>query len=157
MTSLTLEQRVARLESIEDIRALKAVYCDLCDRGYDPEGLAAMFTEDAVWDGGLFGRYEGRRAIHNFFKGISGSLVFAAHLVTNPIITFLDDDTAIGKWRLWEPATVNENGKLDSRILLAAYDDIYVKIEGRWLHKSVTVSANFFVSLSEGWASSAVV
>ena len=156
MTSLSLEQRVARLEAIEEIRAMKAIYCDLCDRGYDPDGLAALFTEDAIWDGGLFGRYEGRSAIHAFFKGISGSLVFAAHLVTNPIISFLDDDTATGKWRLWEPATVSENGQLDSKILLAAYEDVYVRVEGRWLHRSVKVNANFFAPLSEGWATSAV-
>ncbi len=155
MSGLTLEQRVSRLESAEDIRAMKARYCDLCDRGYEPTGLAALFTEDAVWDGAIFGRYEGREAIRAFFKGISGSLVFAAHLVMNPIITFVDDDTAHGKWRLWEPATVAENSSVDSRILLASYDDIYARVDGKWLHKSLTLHVNFFAPLHEGWAKSA--
>lgn len=156
MEGLSLEQRIARLESMEQIRALKAVYCDLCDRGYDPDGLSALFTEDAVWDGGPFGRHEGRQAIHDFFKSVSHSLVFAAHLVTNPIIAFQDDDTAHGKWRLWEPATVNEDGKLVSKILLAAYEDVYVKVDGRWLVKSLTLHVNFFAPLSDGWADIAV-
>jgi len=156
MEALSLEQRVARLESMEQIRALKAVYCDLCDRGYDPDGLSALFTEDAVWDGGPFGRHEGRQAIHDFFKGVSHSLVFAAHLVTNPIIAFQDDDTAHGKWRLWEPATVNEDGKLVSKILLAAYEDVYVKVDGRWLVKSLKLHLNFLAPLSDGWADIAV-
>jgi hypothetical protein len=155
MSGLTLEQRVSRLESAEEIRAMKALYCDLCDRGYDPTGLAALFTEDAVWDGAIFGRYEGREAIRDFFKGISGSLVFAAHLVMNPIIEFLDDHTAHGKWRLWEPATVADNAGVDSRILLASYDDIYVRVGGKWLHKSLKLHVNFFAPLHDGWAKSA--
>ena len=156
METLSLEQRISRLESMEQIRALKAVYCDLCDRGYDPGGLSALFTEDAVWDGGPFGRHEGRQAIHDFFKGVSTSLVFAAHLVTNAIIEFEDDDTAHGKWRLWEPATVNENGTLVSKILLAAYEDVYVKVDGKWLVKSLKLHVNFLAPLSEGWVDIAV-
>ncbi len=154
--SLSLEQRIARLESIEQIRTMKAVYCDFCDRGYDPDGLAGLFTEDAVWDGGIFGRHEGKPAIRAFFQSISGSLVFAAHLVTNPVISFIDDDTATGKWRLLEPASVNEAGTLDSKLLLAAYNDVYVRVDGTWLHKSVTVHANFFEPISKGWAHAAV-
>ena len=155
MTALSLEQRIARLEAAEQIRAMKAYYCELCDRGYDPDSLCALFTEDAVWDGGHFGRHEGRHAIHTFFGGISGSLVFAAHLVMNPVIEFLDDDTAVGKWRLWEPATVKENGMLESKILLAGYEDVYVKVDGKWLYKSLKLHVNFFASLTDGWARSA--
>jgi hypothetical protein len=156
MPELSLEQRISRLESIEQIRTLKAIYCEFCDRGYDPDGIAGLFTEDAVWDGGIFGRYEGKQAISQFFKGASGTLVFAAHLVMNPIISFVDDDTATGKWRLWQPATQNEDGKLECKFLLAGYEDVYVRTGGAWLHKSVKVHVNFFEPLSQGWADSAV-
>jgi hypothetical protein len=38
----TLEERVQRLEDIEDIRRLKIRYAELCDAHYDdPDGLAA--------------------------------------------------------------------------------------------------------------------
>ena len=156
MAALSLEQRIARLESAEQIRAMKAYYCELCDRGYDADSLCTLFTEDAVWDGGPFGRHEGRPAIHKFFAGISGSLIFAAHLVMNPVIEFLDDDTAQGKWRLWEPATVMEGDAVTSKVLLAGYEDVYVRVENQWLYKSLRLRVNFFSSLSEGWAGSAV-
>jgi hypothetical protein len=74
----------------------------------------------------------------------------------NPVIGFVDDDTATGKWRLIEPASVNDEGRLDSRLLLAAYNDIYVRVGGTWLHQSVTVHVNFFEPLSKGWAHAAV-
>jgi hypothetical protein len=156
MAALSIEQRIARLESAEEIRAMKAYYCELCDRGYDPEALCTLFTEDAVWNGGPFGRHEGRPAIHKFFAGISGSLVFAAHLVMNPVIEFHDDDTAHGKWRLWEPASVREGDSVISKILLAGYEDVYVRVGGKWLYKSLTLRVNSFSALSDGWAASAV-
>ena len=156
MAVLSLEQRVVRLEALEEIRTLKARYCELCDQGYEPHGLATLFAEDAVWDGGPFGRYQGRQEIFDFFKEVSKSLVFAAHLVLNPIIEFLDDDTARGKWRLWQPATVDENGKLESKFLLAAYEDVYVRVDGRWIYQSLKLHVNFFAPLDTGWAALAV-
>ena len=45
MSELTLEQQVARLTAIEDIKQMKARYCGYADDGYDPEGLASLFVE----------------------------------------------------------------------------------------------------------------
>jgi hypothetical protein len=90
MAQMTLEERVDRLESIDAIKRLKAVYCMYCDAKYDADGICSLFVEDGVWDGGpSFGRYEGHQQIHSFFKGISGDILFAAHLVLNPIITIV--------------------------------------------------------------------
>ena len=94
--TMTLEQRVARLEAHNDICKLMAEYLLVADRGYDPDGITAMFVDNGIWEGDGFGRFEGRQAIWDFFKGLSGSLVFAAHFVTNPIITFEADDLARG-------------------------------------------------------------
>ena len=60
MAELTLEQQVARLTDIEDIKQMKSQYCYYADHGYDPDGMASLFVEDAIWDGGDFGRYEGK-------------------------------------------------------------------------------------------------
>ena len=88
MPQLTLEERVDRLESIDAIKRLKAVYCMYRDAKYDTEGICSLFIEDGVWDGGpSFGRYEGHQQIRSFFERISGDILFAAHLVLNPIIT----------------------------------------------------------------------
>ena len=50
-----LEASLRRLEDIEAIKQLKAQYCSYCDDQYDVEGLAGLFTDDAVWDGGILG------------------------------------------------------------------------------------------------------
>jgi hypothetical protein len=42
-----------------------------------------LFTEDAVWESPALGRFEGRNAIRNFFRGASGIFSFAIHYSLN--------------------------------------------------------------------------
>ena len=95
-----LERRLRVLEDIEAIKKLKARYCAYCDNNYDADGIAALFTEDAVWDGGNFGRYEGREAIRTFFRGAPRIFPFAIHQVMNPIIE-VEGEQAKGQLLPW--------------------------------------------------------
>ena len=102
-----LERRIRALEDIEAIKQLKYRYADACDRGYDADTLADLFTEDAIWDGGVFGRYDGQEAIRNYFRGVSSDIVFAMHYMMNPIIE-VDGDEARGAWYLFQTCTFAE-------------------------------------------------
>jgi ketosteroid isomerase-like protein len=68
-----IERRLQVLEDAEAIRNLKARYAALCDNQYDADGIASLFTEDAVWESPALGRFEGRDTIRNFFRGASGA------------------------------------------------------------------------------------
>ena len=46
-----LLKRVEKLEAIEAIKHLKHEYCAYADDNFDPDGIASLFTEDAIWDG----------------------------------------------------------------------------------------------------------
>lgn len=83
-------------------------YAKLCDAGYPPTQLAAMFTEDAIWDGGeRFGVHYGRQGIYDFFDAISRDLVFAFHFMIRDSIEVADDgQSATGSWQLLEPCTL---------------------------------------------------
>ena len=75
-----IERRLQVLEDAEEIRNLKARYAALCDNQYDADGIASLFTEDAVWESPALGRFEGRDAIRNFLSGSVGHL-----LLRNPL------------------------------------------------------------------------
>lgn len=137
------QQRLARLEAIEAIKQLKYRYCAYCDDHYNPSGIAALFTEDAIWEGESFGQHVGRAAIKAHFERVSGEIVFAAHLALNPIIE-VDGDTATGKWRLIMPATVITRGIKEARWLLGAYDDHYVRVDGVWMFQHLRFHINFY-------------
>ncbi len=149
----SIEERLARLEAIEEIKALKGRYCAYCDDNYDAEGVASLFVPDGVWDGGEeFGRYVGRVEFKKFLDRIRGDIRFAAHLVLNPIIEIQDANHATGKWRLLMPATVMSDGVKESRWLLCEYDEEYVRQGGRWMFKNVDMKVNFYAPHLKGWA-----
>src|SRR6266446_10155954 len=58
-----MERRLQALEDAEAIRNLKARYAALCDNQYDADGIAMLFTEDALWERPGLGRFEGREAL----------------------------------------------------------------------------------------------
>jgi len=151
-----LAKRIDRLESIEAIKKLKHVYMQYCDLGYPPAKLGPLFTEDAVWTSKDFGHHAGRAAIEAFFGGVSGQIVFAAHLAMNFIID-VDGDKGTGSWRILMPCTMVEAGAKVSRWMLGDYIEEYVRLNGVWLFSKIDYVNNFNVPSDQSWAESAVV
>jgi ketosteroid isomerase-like protein len=87
-----MERRLQALEDAEAIRNLKARYAALCDNQYDADGIAMLFTEDALWESPGLGRFEGREAIRGFFRGASGIFSFAIHYSLNGHIEVEGDE-----------------------------------------------------------------
>jgi hypothetical protein len=109
-----------------------------------------LFTEDAVWDGGLFGRYVGRAAIRAFFSGASGQIPFALHYVTNPIIE-VDGERATGVWHLFQACTFA--GVEGDRPIWggARYHDEFVRRDGRWRIQRLRLVSSFWTPYDAGW------
>ena len=146
--------RLARLEAIEEIRALKARYADVCDTGYDPVRMRPFFTEDAVWDGGpRFGRYEGVDAVCEFFAGISSRITWALHYMVAPVIEVADDClTATGSWYLLEPCTFATDGGPRAMLITGRYADRYRCEPDGWKFSEVRLDCQTLSPLDEGWA-----
>jgi ketosteroid isomerase-like protein len=149
-----LGARLRKLADIDEIKLLKARYAAACDNNYDADAIAELFTENAVWDGGKFGRAEGRENIRRFFRRAPDVFSFAIHNVMNPRIE-VDGDRATGQWYLLQPATREPGGQ--AVWLAAAYHDEYLRVSGKWLFKHLQVNSNFLTAYEEGWAKSRFV
>ena len=148
---MNIESRLRRVEAAEEIRSLKARYCDLCDAGYPADALCDLFTEDGVWDGAEMGVFEGRERLRRFFANMPNVLSFAIHHVTNSAVDVGDDATsARGRWYLLQNATMRETN--EAVWLAARYDDELVYRDGRWLFRRVTLRSRFFTTHEAGWA-----
>lgn len=117
----------------EAIRELLAVYCFKLDGGLHQE-MAALFTEDGVWDT-AFGTGTGRAGIVAQLEKIAALTPDPrprrAHLTTNIVIE-LNGDTATVRSN-W---TVIENSASGPRISSGGeYRDHVVRQGGRWLFK----------------------
>ena len=145
-----IERRLQVLEDAEAIRNLKARYAALCDNQYDADGIASLFTEDAVWESPALGRFEGRDAIRNFFRGASGIFSFAIHYSLNGHIE-VDGDIARACWYLFMPCTVAAGNQATWRP--AIDHETYARVAGIWMFRHKRSEPLMSVPFETGWAS----
>jgi hypothetical protein len=150
-TVRALEARLARLEAEEEIRRLKARYGALVDARYGRDGprpreeieplaagIAELFTEDAVWDGGAgLGLCRGRAAIRERF--LEPTLRFSWHYFVKPRIE-VQGESARGTWDLLAPFTTRDGV---ASWMAGVEDDEYRRVDGRWLHASMRLRVVF--------------
>lgn len=143
-----LERRIQILEDIEAIKKLKAQYAYYCDDNYDTDGIASLFVEDGIWDGGDFGRYQGREEIRKFFGEAPKMISFAIHYILNSIID-VDGDSARGTWYLFQACTFTEGNQAVWGA--GQYNEEYVKVNGEWKFKKLVISSLFWTPFDQGW------
>lgn len=153
-----LAARVRVLEDAEAIRRLKARYAELVDARYErgaprsgdelarlADEIGALFTEDAVWEGGALGTCRGRAAIRA--RMAEPTLLFSCHYFLNPQIE-LAGDRASARWELLAPCT----GRDDRPMWMAGVeDDEYARQGDVWLHTRMKLGVHFFAPHERGW------
>ena len=153
-TGQPIEERLARLEDVEAIKNLKARYAYYCDHGYDADGMAGLFVEDSLWTSNSFGTYQGRAAIHEFQSKISSEILWALHFMICPVVDVSDDgETATGTFYLIEFATMTRpvGEEKDAVVMSAVYTDKFVRENGEWRFKEVSVEFHQVSDLEKGW------
>ncbi len=114
--------------------------------------MIPLFTKDAVWDGGRFGRHEGIDAITAFFDGVSEQILWALHYMIAPTIEVNDDlVTASGTWYLLEPCTMAGPDGPKAVWLTGGYADRYVKEDGAWRFSEVLLDCRPSTPYDKGW------
>ena len=137
MEMAELEKRLTRIEDIEAIKQLKALYCEICDDMHNPDRIDSLFAQDAIWESADFGKAEGHEAIRELFRGFQKMFSFSQHNIMNPRIE-VDGDRATGIWYIMGPWTYSENN--EEKWLALRYDDDYVKINGQWKYQHLRVA-----------------
>ena len=134
MDASDLMVRLKRLEDIEALRQLKYRYCRAADDNYDGELVASLVTEDGIWDGGTFGRFQGCAEIAARFNDSKDVFAYVSHQVGNPDIV-VDGDRAICDWYL----LLTKISKAGDRSMLFAgtYRDICVRTAESWRFKEL--------------------
>jgi len=126
---------IDELLEIETIKQIRIQYSHYFD-GQRVQELADLFTEDAICEFGpnYGGDWVGKAQIRANFEQYSlaeGPEYGVMHAVTNPLIRLVDAETAHGRWYLLDLRTTE--GVENPLILFGIYDDVYKKVDGRWL------------------------
>ncbi len=154
-----LRARVERAEAALAIQNLKARYAQLVDERYvrgrigdaalvaaRAEAIAALYTEDGVWDGGpALGVSRGRAEIAARMR--SPTLQFSWHFFLKSQI-HVDGDRATARWDILSPCTTPD-GK--PHWMVGFQDDEYARVDGVWLHKRMRLTSVFMAPHETGW------
>ncbi len=147
-----LSARITRMEDIEAIKQLKALYCEICDDDHNPDRIVEIFTDDGVWEGRGIGTARGRDEIRALFERFRDMMSFSQHMTMNPRIE-VDGDTARGTWYFFGPFTFRADNQ--AKWQATRYHEEYARIDGEWKIKHLKIRGpGFSADYEKGWASS---
>jgi len=137
----SLEERIQRLEDIEDIKQLKAKYLHSCDIK-DIEGIRDCFSaKDVVIDYGAIGTFSDRDSFIEVFQAMAcNKHTIDMHHGQNPQINWIDAENASACWDLYFYQVNTETKNLTQ--LAGSYSDAYEKQNDQW----VMVKTAFVIS-----------
>lgn len=142
----SLEDRIQRLEDIEEIRSLRMRYHYCVNEGIYRQA-AELYTEDAFVRFGSLAEARGREAIADLFDRLERNVTVIRQFVVNHMITF-EGDGASGISYL--DARYAQEGK--SIIAAVRYDDVYRRTGDGWKMSEMIARVDFAVPLTQGWA-----
>lgn len=133
---MTTEERLAALEQIEAIKALKHRYFRACD-AKDPDTVRSCFiTTGADIDYDVLGRFDDADQLVELYRRVAlyrvdgKPVIFDMHHGMHPDITLTAACAATGRWTL-KFRQVNLIERTE-RLLTGEYDDDYVIEDGTW-------------------------
>ena len=155
----SLERRLRAVDDVQAIHRLKARYAHAVDARTPRRGersqdvvdaaarrVAALFTEDGVWDGGkALGVATGREEIFERLR--KPSVRFAWHYFVKPDIE-VDGDQARGTWDILSPCTTAEGRAM---WMAGVEHDTYTRVADEWLHRSMRLEVVFMSPYEVGW------
>ena len=132
------DDEISRLRSllkIEDIRKTRLLYSQYMDH-QNIDGLADLFTEQALCEFGPYGEWRGRETIRSNYKdvfsGDSAELFHSMHNSNNHWVELTSDAHAVGRSYLIDAVT--STPKEENPILwFGVYDEEYELVSDRWL------------------------
>ncbi|MBI3249416.1 MAG: nuclear transport factor 2 family protein [Deltaproteobacteria bacterium] len=142
-----LEGRVRELQDRNEIQELRFSY-HLAVNEKKPEMIPDLFAENGEIDFAHLGKAVGKANVAAFYKQALSELVpFVKQFIHNHIITVNGDS---GSGVSYLEAKPIFNG--ESFLVAARFDDDYVRENGRWKFRKMTLLPYFMVPLKEGWA-----
>ena len=144
-----LAARIQRLEDIEAIKQLKALYCEICDDDHNPDRIVTIFTEDGIWEGRGIGTATGHGEIRALFQRFQSMMSFSQHMTMNPRIS-VDGDAASGTWYFFGPFTFRDNNQ--AKWQATRYHEQYRRVGGEWKIAHLKIAPpGMSVPYERGW------
>ncbi len=141
-----LEAKVQELRDRNEIQNLRFSY-HIAVNEKKPEMIPDLFAEAGEIDFAHLGKAQGKAKVAEFYRQALSELVpFVKQFIHNHVITITGDT---GSGISYLEAKPIFNG--ESFLVAAKFDDEYVKENGKWKFRKMTLIPYFMVPLREGW------
>jgi hypothetical protein len=151
-----LEAKVQAMTDCEAIRNLRYRYHEYINEGKFKE-IPSLFIDDGELDFAHLGKAKGHAELQKFFGGIAGEapagekgrprITWVKQFIHNHVVNLHGDH---GHGFSYLEAKPIYNG--EAFLVAARYDDDYVKRNGEWKFKKMSLVPYFMVPFKEGWA-----
>lgn len=138
-----LVAEVDRLKSMEAIRILRARYHEFVNEDQG-DRLYELFAPDATISYGGRPTVQGRENIRSFFA--SFPVQAARQFIHNHMVEVSGDSGTGYSYLDGRPV---RDGK--SFYVVGRFDDEYIRLEGEWLFKRVTLTVHYMIEAAEHW------
>jgi len=142
----TLEAKVQELQDHNEIQDLRFRY-HIAVNEKKPEMIPDLFAENGGIDFAHLGKAQGKSEVAAFYRQALSDLVpFVKQFIHNHVIT-ISGNTGTGISYLEAKPIFNG----ESFLVAAKFDDEYVRENGKWKFRKMTLVPYFMVPLREGW------
>jgi len=135
----SMEERMARLEAVEEIKQLKARYFRYLDLHWWDE-LRGLFADDAQFD---IAESRSKPADPDSFIASASAHLTSAMTVHHghmPEITILDDEHAHGVWAMYDLVEPSSDAGYPVLSGYGHYTESYRRVDGQWRIASLRLS-----------------
>lgn len=149
-----VKARLDRIEAVEAIGKLVAIYARGADLKNDAAIMGRLHHEHAVWEANGFGRFEGRDAILAAVGGIArDKILWCVHYMVAPLIDINPDGrTAKCSWYLWELAKIRgDDGVVRDSWIAGYYDSSLSLADTGWGFEHVRLDVRLISPVGVPW------
>lgn len=127
----TLEQRIQQLEERQALEDVVTAYLIAVDNLAEVDAVLNCFSEDPIFDmtGIGYPRFEGRKALREFFTNTFNSMTHHAHYATNFSLDRLEADEAACRTHVMGLGVTREGGEI---LVYLQYHLDFVRESGEW-------------------------
>jgi len=149
MASQELEERIRKLEDIEEIKKLQAKYAYLVDSLQFDE-MADLFTDDIIANYEPLAKFSGKVELIAGLKEAVKYQSMMCHQMMTPLIE-VNGDSATATWYLFGPFTAKTPEGEVPHWIQGKYSNEYIRVDGKWKYSKIKFETNLQSPYEDGW------
>jgi hypothetical protein len=156
----TLEEKVTKLEDIDQIKDLQRIYGYYLDNRMYDEAIDLFSENTDIFEVSSIGVFKGKAGVRRFLTSMKNNALrkpehargLSLHAQLQGVVHVNPDGkTARGRWQCWMVLNQTFNQELRAIWGLGVFENDYIKENDKWLFKNLRVNIRFMTPFEDGW------